>query len=216
MVFRCVVLAAILAVPNTSAAAEEAAAPEAEKKLLRDHAKQGFVNVAFGTGFYLVAPKEKNDPQRSCETETLTGENGYEGKPICVGRSAMHLEFLGGYGVLPRFEVFAIFRLGVEQPENGRFSERQIGAGVKIYSPADGLFKIGIGVAPLFDFSERASAVDDHVDLGYDFVIHVPIQFQFDIVRWVGVYAELAPNISFITEVRLDISMGIGVQARFP
>jgi hypothetical protein len=218
MVVKSLVLAAILAFPSVVAAADDVAPTPEEggDKLLRDHAKQGFVNVAFGTGFYLVAPKDKNDPLRSCDTRTENGENGYEGEPVCVGRSAMHLEFLGGYGVLPRFEVFAIFRLGVEPAAPGRISERQLGAGVKIYSPADGLFKIGIGIAPLFDFSKHASPGHAHVDAGYDFVIHVPIQFQFDIVRWVGVYAEIAPNISFITEFRLDISAGIGVQGRFP
>jgi len=210
---RYLVLAALLALPSVAAAEEEA---KEDGKLLRDHDKQGFVNVAFGTGFYLVAPKEKNNELRACGTKEQSGDNGYEGEPICVGRSSMHLEFLGGYGVKPRFEVFLIFRLGLESPEPGRPQPLQLGAGVKIYSPADGLFKIGIGIAPLFDFSKHATPGHPSVDFGYDFVIHVPIQFQFDIVRWFGVYAELAPNISFVTEVRFDISAGIGVQGRFP
>lgn len=209
MALKYLALAAIFVLPSTASAAEDA-------KLLRNHDKQGFVNVAFGTGFYLVAPKEKNDPLRACETKDANGENGYEGEPVCTGRSSMHLEFLGGYGVLPRFEVFAIFRLGLEAPAPGRPQPRQLGAGVKVYSPADGLFKIGIGVAPLFDFSKHATPGHASVDFGYDFVIHVPIQFQFDIVRWVGVYAELAPNISFVAEVRFEICAGIGVQGRFP
>jgi hypothetical protein len=213
MVLRYLLVAAILALPCAAAAEGEA---KEDEKLLRDHAKQGFVNVGFGTGFYLVAPKEKNNELRACGTKEQSGETGYEGEPICVGRSSAHLEFLGGYGVLPRFEVFAIFRLGLEAAEPGRTRPLQVGAGVKVYSPADGLFKIGIGIAPLFDFSQHATPGHPSVDFGYDFVIHVPIQFQFDIVRWVGVYAELAPNISFITEFRLDISAGIGVQGRFP
>lgn len=196
-------------------AGEEPAEGEAPggQRLLRDHAKQGFVNVLFGTGFYLVAPKDKNDPERMCDwSEDVEGE----GAALCTGRSAMHLEFLGGYGVLPRFEVFAIFRLGVEPPEPGRVSQRQLGAGVRVYSPKDGLFKIGIGVAPLFDFSKHVGIDGRDADPGYDFVIHVPIQFQFDIVRWVGVYAQIAPEISFLTEFRFDIPIGLGVQGRFP
>jgi hypothetical protein len=208
MALRHLAFAAIFLLPSLASAAEDAQ----DEKHLRNHDKQGFVNVAFGTGFYLVAPKDKNDPLRACGFN----EGGSDGKAVCVDRSSMRLELLGGYGVLPRFEVFAIFRLGLEAPAPGRIDERQIGAGVRVYSPADGLFKIGIGIAPLFDFSEHASPGHSHVDRGYDFVIHVPIQFQFDIVRWVGVYAELAPNISFVTEFRLDISAGIGVQGRFP
>ncbi len=207
----------VVALCASAARAEEgptaAAAPEQSQRLLRDHDKQGFVNVLFGTGFYLVAPKDKNDPDRMCGRSA--DEEG-SGEALCTGRSAMHLELLGGYGVLPRFEVFAIFRLGVESPEPGRVAQRQLGAGVKVYSPRDGLFKIGIGVAPMFDFSKHVSIDHRSVDLGYDFVIHVPIDFQFDIVRWVGVYAQLAPNISFITEFRFDIALGLGVQGRFP
>ena len=104
----------------------------------------------------------------------------------------------------------------MEPAEPGRVAQRQLGAGVKVYSPRDGLFKIGIGVAPLFDFSKHVSIDHRSVDLGYDFVIHVPIDFQFDIVRWVGVYAQLAPNVSFVTEFRFDIALGLGVQGRFP
>jgi len=210
MFLKYLALVAFLILPNVAAAADD------DKKMLRNHDKQGFVNVEFGTGFYLVAPNEQNNEYRACKTKDLHGENGYQGEPICTGRSSMHLEFLGGYGVLPRFEVFAIFRLGVEPPAPGRPQQRQLGAGVRVYSPADGLFKIGIGVAPMFDFSAHATPLHDSVDFGYAFVIHVPIQFQFDIVRWVGVYAQIAPNIAFVTEVRFEILAGIGVQGRFP
>jgi hypothetical protein len=215
--FAAAVLAlAAVALGAGAARADDAAADrprdDMEDRMKRDHAQQGFVNVLFGTGFYLVAPKDKNDPERQCG---ISDEDG-GGEALCVGRSAMHLEFLGGYGVLPRFEVFAIFRLGVEPPEPGRVSQRQLGAGVKVYSPKDGLFKIGIGIAPLFDFSKHVDIDGHEADLGYDFIIHVPIDFQFDIVRWVGVYAQIAPNISFITEFRFDIAIGVGVQGRFP
>jgi hypothetical protein len=207
-----VALAAGAARAEGEGPAAAADAKGGDLRLKRDHDEQGFVNLLFGTGFYLVAPKDKNDPERQCGISDE--DNG--GEALCVGRSAMHLEFLGGYGVLPRFEVFAIFRLGVEPAAPGRVSQRQLGAGVKVYSPRDGLFKIGIGIAPLFDFSKHAD-IDGHgADLGYDFIIHVPIDFQFDIVRWVGVYAQLAPNVSFITEFRFDIALGLGVQGRFP
>jgi len=206
-------LAAVLlagAIPARAAAAEEGAPAEGAQEPKRDHAEQGFVNAAFGTGFYLVAPKDKNDPDRACGWKT--GDGGeVEGEAVCTGRSSVFLEILAGYGIVPRVEVFAILRLGLEGPERGRTQPRQVGAGIKVYSPADGLFKIGLGVAPLFDFSERYPK-----DLGYDFAIHVPIQFQFDILRWVGVYLELAPNVSFVTELRFEIAAGVGVQGRFP
>jgi hypothetical protein len=54
------------------------------------------------------------------------------------------------------------------------------------------------------------------VDVGYDLVIHVPIAFHFDFVEWVGAYLQIAPNISFFSEFRLDISAAVGVQGRFP
>lgn len=200
--------------PNGEAKKQsEEAAPkdQSHKKYLRDHAKQGFVNVLFGTGWFLVAPYDKDDPQKRCET--TPGTNGREGEPICTGRSGFHFDILGGYGIIPGLEVFLMLRLGVERPSGDNMPlSRYIGAGIKIYSPKDGLFKIGFGIAPLFDFSSRPAGAD----IGYDFVIHVPIQAHFDIVRWFGAYAQLAPNISFISEFRLEFTGGIGVQGRFP
>lgn len=182
-----------------------------EKKYVRNHAKQGFVNLLFGTGWFLVAPYDKDDPRKRCDT--TPGTNGSEGEPVCTGRSGFHFDLLGGYGILPGLEVFLMLRLGVERPGGDNMPKsRQLGAGIKIYSPKDGLFKIGFGIAPLFDFSSRPSGAD----IGYDFVIHVPIQAQFDIVRWFGAYAQLSPNISFISEFRLEFTGGIGVQGRFP
>ncbi len=172
---------------------------------LRDHRHQGFVNVLAGTGWYLVAPYDKNDPEKACEFN----EKG-EGEPVCSGRSPFHLDFLGGFGVTDGIEVFAMFRLGVEPPEARVPETRLIGAGIKVYSPSDGLFKIAFGVAPLFDFSER------RVEDSYDFVIHVPIAAHFDFVPWFGAYIQVAPNISFITEFKMDITAGLGVQGRFP
>ncbi|MCP4674824.1 MAG: hypothetical protein GY854_04785 [Deltaproteobacteria bacterium] len=184
----------------------------------RDHGRQGFVNLLVGTGFFLVAPYDdnKDDENKMCKLKEDGNGDEIEGEPVCTGRSGFHLDMLGGYGVLPGFEVFAIFRLGLEQPSgDGLLNQpkiRQIGAGVKIYSPKDGLFKIGIGVAPLFDFSNHGGGAN----IGYDFIIHVPIQAQFDFVPWFGAYAQVSPNISFVSEFRLEFTGGIGVQGRFP
>lgn len=188
---------------------EEASKEDGEEKA-RDHFFQGFANVLIGTGWFMVAPYDKNDPDKMC-AET-PGTNGEEGEPVCTGRSGFHIDMLGGFGLLPGFEVFAIFRLGLETPAGENQPKvRQIGAGIKVYSPKDGLFKIGFGVAPLFDFSDRGGA-----DIGYDFVIHVPIQAQFDFNPWVGAYVQVSPNISFVSEFRLEFTGGIGVQGRFP
>ncbi len=176
----------------------------------RDHANQGFVNLLLGTGWYMVAPYDKDDPEKMCAVKE--GEGDEEGEPFCTGRSGVHLDFLAGYGVRPGLELFAIFRLGLER-SGGRNAPltRQLGAGLRVYTPSDGLFKMSIGLAPLFDFSDRKSDA-----LGKDLVFHVPIGAQFDFLPWLGAYAQVAPNVSFFSEFRFDITMGAGVQGRFP
>jgi len=202
---------------NETTETQEESEEESEERT-RDHAMQGFVNLLVGTGFFLVAPygDGKDDEDKMCKLKEDGSEGETEGEPVCTGRSGFHLDMLGGFGVLPGFEIFAIFRLGLEQPTgDGLLNQpkiRQIGAGVKIYSPKDGLFKIGIGVAPLFDFSSHGGGAD----IGYDFIIHVPIQAQFDFVPWFGAYLQVSPNISFVSEFRLEFTGGIGVQGRFP
>jgi hypothetical protein len=178
----------------------------------RDHGKQGFVNLLVGTGYFLVAPYSKDDENKRCADDP---DNPGRGEPLCSGRSGWHLDMLAGYGLKPGFELFAIFRLGLEQPSGDGLKHqpkvRQVGAGLKIYTPKDGLFKLAFGVAPLFDFSNRG-------DIGVrpDFVIHVPIAAHFDILPWFAAYAQVSPNLSFIAEFRLEFTGGIGVQGRFP
>ena len=161
----------------------------------------------------MVAPYDKDNVATRCD---FLWDNGDQvGEPVCTGQSAWHLEMLAGYGIKPGFEVFGIFRLGLALPKNPTENQplpRQVGVGIKVYAPKEGLFKIGFGVAPLFDFSDYGKGSD----FSYDFVIHVPIQAQFDIVPWFGAYLQVSPNISFISAFRLEFTGGLGVQARFP
>ncbi len=179
---------------------------------LRDHAKQGFVNILAGTGYYLVVPYDKDNPNKMCARDE---ENTEEGRAYCSARVGWHLDFLGGYAFKPGFELFLMFRLGLERPDsNGLINQpktRQLGLGVKVFTPKDGFFKLGIGIAPLVDFSDRGAA-----GIRPDLVIHVPIQALFDIFPWFGAYAQIAPNFSFIAEFKVEFTGGIGVQGRFP
>ncbi len=202
--------------PSSSDAAAKKPSEKNEAKWkgrLRDHAKQGFVNILGGTGYFLAAPYDKDDPEKRCADDP---ENPGQGEPICSGRVGWHMDFLAGYGLKPGLELFAMFRLGIErQDAHGLINQpktRQIGLGIKVYTPKDGFFKLGFGVAPLVDFSNRGGSVGIRNDL----VIHVPIQALFDIFPWFGAYAQIAPNLSFISEFRIEFTGGIGVQGRFP
>ena len=165
-----------------------------EEERKRDHRHQGFANVLFGIGWYMVAPYDKNVPEKACGW----GEGGAaagEGEPVCSGRSPMHLDILAGFGVKDGLEVFAMFRTSLPDPGVSDFlpeQTRYIGAGIKTYSPSDGLFKISFGVAPLFDFSKRDSDAKD-------FVIHVPIAgtLRFHPVAR-GLRASLSQHILYI------------------
>jgi hypothetical protein len=194
---------------------EEEEASEEEKEHPRDHAKQGFVSLMGGIGWFMVAPYDKDVPEKMCKKAENNTDTNPEGEAVCMGRSGWHMDMLGGYGVIPGLDIFAIFRLGFETPSaEGMTNQplvRQVGVGLKVHSPAEGLFKIGFGVAPLFDFSDHGGA-----DIGYDFIIHVPIQVHFDIVQWFGAFLQVSPNISFVSEFRLEFTGGIGIEGRFP
>jgi hypothetical protein len=197
--------------PSGADSEENSALKEQQKsdepiKKIRDHRFQGVINVLFGTGFYMVAPYDKNDKDKACGYNAEKDE--YE--PVCSGRSGMHFDFLAGFGLKKGFELVLMYRQGVESLKAGRPKPMMFGAGFKLYKPADGLFKMGFGVIPLFDFSKRTD------EGAKDFVIHVPILAQFDFVRWFGAYLQIAPNVSFISEFRFDINFGVGVQGRFP
>ena len=188
-----------------------AAHAEGERdKLQRDHHFQGFLNVTTGSGWYMVAPYDKNNPAKACGYPD-DGRMG-EAEPVCTGRSTWYVDFLGGFGVRPGLELVVMYRQGVESATLGSPQPRRIGMGFKVYKPANSLIKMGFGVIPLIDFSTRPAGSEERGDL----VIHIPILLQFDIVRWFGAYGQVAPNISFISEFRFDINFGIGIQVRFP
>ena len=187
---------------------------EAREDRKTDHAKQGFFSIMPGTGYFLVAPYDKNAWDKRCQDNK--DEPLEEGEPVCSGRSGWHLDMLAGYGLKPGLELYLMFRLGLERPDNnGLLNQpltRNIGLGIKVYNPKDGFFKIGFGAALLVAFSDHGARAGRRNDL----IIHVPIQAQFDVLPWLGPYAQIAPNVSFISEFRLEFTGGIGVQARFP
>jgi hypothetical protein len=180
-------------------------------KTQRDHHFQGVLNITTGSGWYMVAPYDKNNPAKACGYDEADGRIG-EAEPVCTGRSTWYVDFLGGFGVRPGLELVVMYRQGVESATLGSPQTRRLGMGFKAYKPANNLIKMGFGVIPLFDFSTRPDGSEERGDL----IIHIPILIQFDIVRWFGAYGQVAPNISFISEFRFDINFGIGVQARFP
>ncbi|MBN2529062.1 MAG: hypothetical protein JXR76_21915 [Deltaproteobacteria bacterium] len=193
-------------------AIQTAAAADSRDPTQRDHKFQGVVNITTGTGWYMVAPYDKNDPRKACGYEDGDEGNPDASEPVCTGRSSWYMDFLGGFGVRPGLELLFMYRQGLESPGPGNPQTRRIGAGFKFYKPADTLIKMGFGIIPLFDFSKRTEGSAENGD----FVIHVPILLQFDIVRWFGAYGQVAPNISFVSEFRFDINFGIGIQGRFP
>ena len=183
------------------------AASQSRDTFQRDHKFQGVVNITTGTGWYMVAPYDKDNETKACGYN----EDG-EGEPVCTGRASWYMDFLAGFGVRPGLELLFMYRQGAESPGLGNPQTRRIGGGFKIYRPSDSLIKMGFGLIPLIDFSERPAGADTTID----FVIHIPILLQVDVMRWFGAYAQVAPNISFISEFRFDINFGIGIQGRFP
>ena len=199
---------------DTPQSETDASANEKWNGKKRDHSKQGFVSIMPGTGYFLVAPYDKDPLNKRCKNSEDDPVN--EGEPVCSGRSGWHLDMLGGYGLKPGLELLLMFRLGLERPDSdGLLNQpkaRQLGAGIKVYNPKDGLFKIGFGAVLLVDFSDHGARAGRRNDL----IVHVPIQAQFDLMPWLGPYIQIAPNISFISEFRLEFTGGIGIQARFP
>ena len=179
-------------------------------KSQRDHHFQAVVNMTTGTGWYLVAPYDKNDPAKACGY--VDDDRLNDAEPVCTGRTTWYVDFLGGFGVRPGLELVLMYRQGLESATLGNPQTRRLGAGFKVYKPANSFIKMGFGVIPLIDFSARPADSDERADL----VIHIPILLQFDIVRWFGAYGQVAPNISFFSEFRFDINFGIGIQGRFP
>lgn len=178
------------------------------------HHFQGGIGVLVGTGYFFELPYANRSCTQVEDGVPTAGTN-------CQGMSPLFIDFQGSFGVTDGLEVLVEFRLGLLEQylqnapntDEGRITDQDptrpmaFGVGVRYYTDPLGMFKFFVGALVDIDFTPS-------VDV--DVTVRPMVGFQVDFIRWVGVFLQVSPTISFIRSLRFAFDGGGGLQFRFP
>lgn len=169
------------------------------------HKGQFGVHVQPGVGYRVLFPYN----------EEYCGEAD---KSVCTGRAPFFLDIGASYAPVPKIELLAEIRLGVEKDFSGGGSE-----GPRPFAYALGLrlFVDGGGKAKFFSSIEGVIETTDYsktagVDGGTDYGLRNVNGFQIDFSDALGLYFHFGETVTFVNWLRFELHGGIGLQARFP
>lgn len=185
--------------------------PPVKRKDL-SHRMQVGLDVAMGAGYsFLVTYRDA----------TWCGQrDGGDNNTFCTGMHPLFLDFGLSFGVHRLLDVIAELRLGLMNDPVGN-RPLLFMPGVRVWVDADRPFKIGIGFQLVLDLTKQdnpqqavlgAPLQGDGLDLGG----RIYGQFQYDFLRYVGIFARIGASITARKWVQVNLAGQIGVQARVP
>jgi hypothetical protein len=193
--------------PAVESPAEEAAEEEEEedRSLHFGHRFQGGIGILAGTGYFFEIAYGGD----TCYQEGSDNEN------VCHGRAPVFLDIQLSFGVTEGLEILAEYRLGLltetfTAKDGASTTESRpmaVGLGLRYYVAPLNRAKFFLGA--LFD-------IDFTSGLKTDFTVRPIFGFQFDFVRWVGLFVQASVKLSFVRAFGLALDGAAGLQIRFP
>jgi len=199
-------LALLWAAPRAAAADDEPSEPSPNKKpepeeTSLDHRYQFGAAVRLGSGYRVIAPYEKE----FC---------GQADKSVCGGMYPLYLEISPSFGITGALEVLIDFRLPLDAPDYTGTKGFFFSPGIKYYTSPESLFKFYLTGQVVFEFQ----SVDHRgaADLAsFDFGVRSAMGLQFDLLRYVGLFAQAGVVFGFSRWFTFLADFAGGVQVRY-
>ncbi len=174
-----------------------APAPAAPKQDL-NHRFQVGAAIRAGTGYRVIMPYN----------EEFCGE---QDKSVCGSRLPVWLEISPSFGITRSLELLVDLRFALE----GDFTNSKslfISPGIKYYADAEDLFKFFATGQVVFENQEQLynSGLS-----AFDFGIRSALGLQFDILRYIGLYAQGGVILGFNRWLTFTVDFSGGVQVRY-
>lgn len=188
----------------------ERARQQREREALRRRDHQYQVGVRLGIGVpYRFRLQYGGDDAAQCEESTESFCNGLGEAMLDVG-----LEF----AFTPTLELFTILRIGLANESFTGANTLQLGLGIRTYTNPTDLVKVYLGAALMFDFGSIDEANRARVgDYGsFDFGLRGQIGVQFDVIRYLGIFLQIDPQVFFLRYLDAALGGSLGLQGRFP
>ena len=192
-----------------SEGAEGGVAPEEDEEEGEslDHGYQ--LGIRLGAGVPFVFALRYGDDGARCAAPDSMGRE----RTFCVFVGSGILDGELTFGVTPDIEIAAMARVGMVpvQPTNDR--QILVGLGIRSYLSPESLFKLFLGVKAILDLTND-NGLENWGSV--DFGVRGEAGVQLDIVRYVGLYLQVAVNVTFLRAFAISPDATGGVQIRFP
>ena len=175
------------------------AAPTSENL---SHRYQFGLGLRAGSGYRIIAPYN----EESCGQAA--------GEKICRGLYPPWFEVSPSFGITDSLELLVDIRLFLGSPDFTKSQGLFIAPGFKYYADPESLFKFFIAGHLVFEVQEQDAA--QNADLpGFDFGLRAVMGVQFDLMRYVGLYAQAGLVLGFSRWFSMTADFGGGVQFRY-
>jgi hypothetical protein len=176
--------------------------PTAARESL-DHRYQFGLGIRAGTGYRVIAPYH----EEYCGQKTDNGDN----KSVCGGRQPFWLELSPSFGITPGLEVLLDVRLYLENDSVVNSKAWFLAPGLKYYTDPDSLFKFFLTGQLVLENQNTGSSTLPSWDIG----IRSALGLQFDVLRYVGLYAQGGVIVGFKRWLTFLVDFSGGVQLRY-
>ncbi|MCA9670020.1 MAG: hypothetical protein KC503_30705 [Myxococcales bacterium] len=181
---------------------KDAQKPTAKSSL--SHKYQFGFGFRAGSGYRVVAPYDEQD----CGQKDSDGNN----KSVCGSLYPFWIELSPSFGVSDSLEVLVDIRLPLGSPDFTDSNGFLIAPGIKYYTDPEGLLKFFLTAQVVFENqTQRTNSNIKSFDVG----IRSALGIQFDLLRYVGLYAQAGLIFGFSRWLSFLVDFGGGLQVRY-
>lgn len=205
---------------GTARAAEASGAPEGGQAEAEDdlgHMGQFFGRAGIVGGYRMII---RYDQSPFCREPDPDNQDDQEEESFCGHVAPFALDLAAGFALLDFFEPFVWARLGLkEEPETDTEPLRLVGIGTRIYTRSDSQFKIYMEPGIALELEEGQGDprwATNNPEYKQDLIFHGAGGFQFDPVRYVGVYLDAGLTVGVLRAMSSSLEVHAGVQLRGP
>ena len=187
---------------NPTSAAQPPTAADEPAEL--SHRYQFGFGLRFGSGYRIIAPYGKEN----------CGELDEDGgsAAVCNSRYPFWVELSPSFGLTDSLELLVDIRFPLEEPDFTASKGLLISPGIKYYTDPESLMKFFLTAQLAFENQDQS--VNDDLK-SFDFGLRSALGLQFDLLRYVGLYAQAGLILGFTRWFSALVDFGAGLQVRY-
>jgi hypothetical protein len=182
--------------------------PKAEEETY-GHQGQFGLRLGLGLGYKVLIRADDSPP---CD---IDGDGDSES--VCAYNTPGAFDLAASFAVFDSIEPYVWLRMGLGEDDTTQTAAVQLfGAGLRVYTMSDAQLKLFFEPALAIEVEGATDAAPTDATYDTDFVIHGHFGLQYDFMAYLGLYASIGPNVSFVRAIGTELEGSIGIQGRAP